>query len=189
MVGLAICMGVTTAFTYHIKWLVMTKIFMLTPVQGFSIVKNSTWTRSRGYVASNEWIELFLVWFTLECQAMLTAPYMSGGFILQFGQKNRSWRMSNIHLRPRWPISLWAWHIASNLYFGGTTNCNLLWSHIAQILHWYRTPSCKHSFSHCLSSWDISSLIFTVWCYHIDTFENFLWQPTLKLRFSSLFAG
>ena len=52
--------------------------------------------------------------------------------------------MSSILTRPRWPTSLWAPHIVSNLYLSETTNCNLLWSHLAQLPHQYRTlPTSK----------------------------------------------
>ena len=36
---LAVWLEVITPFTYHVKWLVMTKTFAPTPVQGPSIVK------------------------------------------------------------------------------------------------------------------------------------------------------
>ena len=46
--------------------------------------------------------------------------------------------------------SAWDLGDASNLYFGGTTNCNSLQSHLAPSPHQCRTPSCRHSFPHCL---------------------------------------
>ena len=73
--------------------------------------------------------------------------------------------MSNIWSRLRWPTSLWAPHMASSLYSCGVTSCNSLWSHLAWLIHWYRTPSYRHSFSlwfrYCFSSCNICSCIFT----------------------------
>ena len=74
--------------------------------------------------------------------------------------------MSSIHSRPKWPTSLLASCIASNLYAGGTTNCTSLWSLCVWLPHGYKTPSIKHScpfcLKYCLTSWDISSLTFMV---------------------------
>ena len=162
---LVVWVEVTTAFAYHVKWSVMTKMFTLTPVWGFSIVKIP------GVLALEH--KLLAMGRVLPYPAYLWTSNITCRFI--YDERHQPPSLAS-RIDPegcqapiqwlRWPTWFWAPHMASSLYSSGTTVAILLQSHLAWSICQYRTPSHKHSFPlclrYCFSSWDICSPTFIV---------------------------